>query len=347
MCCRSSQHCILPPYILDHMTKSSDPKVRRLAVDAIANSAEARAARINYSTMAIMAAIPSPAQKKHRLIYDMKNKPIPYLPGTLVRSEGDPASQDPAVNEAYNYSGYTYDFYWRKFGRNSLDGNGMALLSSVHVGSNFNNAFWNGEQMAYGDGDGQIFIRFTKAIDVVGHELTHGVVMHTSNLEYRNEPGALNEHLADVMGSLVKQWRKKQTAAQADWLIGDAIMGPAVEAKSLRTLKGEKAYVNDPVLGTDPQPKHMKDKYTGTADYGGVHINSGIPNHAFYLTAMEIGGKAWQKAGRIWYKTMLNLNRFSSFQDAAAMTIQVAGAEYGPNSSEQKAVKAAWKAVGL
>ena len=345
--CPNPVHCILPPHILDHMAQSLDPKIRRLAVDAIAAASEARSARVTLSTMPTMSAIPSPAGRKHRLIYDMRNRPTIFLPGTLVRSEGEPRVGDVAVNEAYDYSGYTFDFYLKKLGRNSLDDNGMSLISSVHVGTGFNNAFWNGEQMAYGDGDGQIFIRFTKALDVVGHELTHGVVMHTCNLVYRDEPGALNEHLADVMGSLVKQWRKRQTVSQADWLIGDAIMGPAVQAKSLRTLKAEKAYENDPILGTDPQPKHMKDKYTGTADYGGVHINSGIPNHAFYLVATKLGGKAWKKAGLIWYKTMLNLNRNSNFREAADMTIQVAGAEYGSGSTEQQAVKAAWKAVGL
>ena len=117
--------------------------------------------------------------------------------------------------------------------------------------------------MAYGDGDGVIFIRFTRSLDVVGHELTHGVVSHTSNLEYRNESGALNEHFADVFGSLVKQWKKKQTAAKADWLIGPDIMGPGTQAKSLRTFKEGKAYENDPNLGTDPQPKHLSGKYTG------------------------------------------------------------------------------------
>lgn len=148
--------------------------------------------------------------------------------------------------------------------------------------------------MCYGDGDETIFIRFTKSLDVVAHELTHGVISHTCDLEYKNEPGALNEHFADVFGIVVKQWRKKQTVKTADWLIGADVMGPGTMAKALRTFKAEKAYVNDRWLGTDPQPKHLKDKYVGRADDGGVHINSGIPNHAFYLAAMAIGGKVWE-----------------------------------------------------
>lgn len=346
-CSRHPLHCIVPPYLLDHLSKSADPKVRNLAVDAIANAATARATRSTLSTMPGWAATPSPARKKQRLVYDVKNGEFNDLPGTLVREEGGKASKDPAVNEAYLHSGTTYDFYKKIFSRNSLDDNGMALISSVHLGRKLNNAFWTGEQMCYGDGDGSIFIRFTKSLDVVGHELTHGVISHTCNLNYSREPGALNEHFADVFGSLVKQWRKKQTVKAADWLIGPDIMGPGTKAKALRTFKAEKAYENDPLLGTDPQPKHMKDKYFGWSDNGGVHINSGIPNHAFYLTAMAIGGKSWENAGHIWYKTMIKLTKNSDFEDMAALSIETAATDYGSGSNEHKAVQNAWKGVGL
>ncbi len=343
-CCRNPLHCILPPYVLDSMAESSDPAVRRLAIEAIARSATLRATRTALSQFAMMTAVRSPGAKKDRLVYDMQNQGSSFLPGKLVRSEGDKKSADPAVNEAYDYSGTTYDFYKKLFKRNSLDDNGMSLISSVHLGNKYNNAFWNGQQMAYGDGDGVIFIRFTRSLDVVGHELTHGVVSHTSNLQYSNESGALNEHFADVFGSLVKQWKKKHTAAKADWLIGPDIMGPGTTAKSLRTFKAGKAYQNDPILGTDPQPKHLKNKYTGTSDSGGVHINSGIPNHAFYLAALELGGSAWVKAGDIWYRTLLALNQHSNFLDMVTMSLQMAAAL---GATEEKAVKKAWKAVGF
>ena len=343
-CCRNPVHCILPPYVLDKMAESPVPAVRKLAIEAIARSATLRATRTALSQFAMMAAVPSPGAKKNRLIYDMQNQGSSFLPGKLVRSEGDKKSTDPAVNEAYDYSGATYDFYKKLFNRNSLDDNGMTLISSVHLGTKYNNAFWNGEQMAYGDGDDVIFIRFTRSLDVVGHELTHGVVSHTSNLEYRNESGALNEHFADVFGSLVKQWKKKQTAAKADWLIGPDIMGPGTQAKSLRTFKEGKAYENDPNLGTDPQPKHLSGKYTGPSDSGGVHINSGIPNHAFFLVATALGGSAWVKAGDIWYRTMLALNPHSDFAQMVTMSTQMAAAL---GTSEEKAVAKAWKAVGF
>jgi Zn-dependent metalloprotease len=306
-----------------------------------------RAARTARQPFAAMLATPSADVKKERLVYDMKKQGSSFLPGKLARREGDPKSKDPAVNEAYDYSGVTYDYYKKIHDRNSLDDKGMTLISSVHLGVDYNNAFWNGEQMAYGDGDGDVFIRFTKSLDVVGHELTHGVVSHTSNLEYINESGALNEHFADVFGTLVKQWKKKQTASKADWLIGPDIMGPGTTAKSLRTFKAELAYEDDELLGTDPQPKHLKDKYTGGADSGGVHINSGIPNHAFYLVATSLGGRAWERAGRIWYKTLLTLNATSDFAQMVDMTTQNAVGLFGSGSVEAKAVARAWKDVGF
>jgi Zn-dependent metalloprotease len=348
--CHNPVHCFLPPHIIDRLIESEDADIRRLGIEAMASAAATRAVRSTLSQMSMMTAIPSPAGTKNRLVYDMKNKRSP-LPGKLVRSEGGPPVADGAVNEAYDYAGLVYDFYKDVFNRNSLDDRGMTIISSVHLGRGYNNAFWNGRQMAYGDGDGQIFIRFTKALDVVGHELTHGVVSNTSNLVYELQPGALNEHFADAIGSLVKQKHLGQTSNVADWLIGDAIMGPGTTAKSLRTFKEGKAYVNDPLLKTDPQPKHMRDFVVlpndEANDWGGVHINSGIPNHAFYRVALEIGGNAWDKAGKIWYQTLKNLNSHSEFQEAATMTHMVAGSMFGAGSLEQKGVKKGWDAVGI
>jgi Zn-dependent metalloprotease len=169
---------------------------------------------------------------------------------------------------------------------------------------------------------------------VVAHELTHGVIQNESNLDYQDESGALNEHFADVMCVLVDQWRKRQTVDQADWYIGGGILGPQVKVKGVRTMTAAQAFQNDPYLGTDPQPKHMNDKYKGPDDFGGVHINSGIPNHAFYLVATALGGYAWEKAGVIWYNTLRSLDRWSNFQGAAKMTYQVAGAKFGAGSNE-------------
>jgi Zn-dependent metalloprotease len=210
------------------------------------------------------------------------------------------------------------------------------------------NAFWNGDQMVYGDGDGELFQRFTKSIDVIGHELTHGVTQYQAGLQYDGESGALNESFSDVFGSLVKQKINNQTAEEADWLIGQGLLASTVKGIALRSMKAPGTAYDDPLLGKDPQPAHVKDKYTGTDDNGGVHINSGIPNYAFYLAAVAIGGYAWEKAGKIWYITLRDrLNAQADFKTAANVTIQVAGELYGNGSDEQKAVQDAWQKVGV
>jgi len=344
-----SLHCVLPPYVLEHLSASDNEKIRRAAIDALRMDEQARTLRTTMTMMPAMAAIPSQNGNKYRSVYTLRNKPpSPYtFPGKLLRSEGQGKCGDAAADEAYAGAGHVYDFYLKQFERNSLDDRGMALISSVHVGKKYNNAFWNGEQMAYGDGDDQLFRRFTRSLDVIAHELTHGVVTHTCNLQYQDQSGALNEHFADVFGCLVKQWRNTQTAKQASWLIGEEIMGPGTQAKSLRALTGDKAYADDPLLGTDPQPKHMDDFVNMAGDNGGVHYNSGIPNHAFYLAAMKTGGKAWSKMGSVWYQTMQRLTSTSQFNDAAIVSIESAGELFGRSSAEQKAVSSAWAEVGI
>ncbi len=343
----SYRHSFLPPYILERLTESADPAVRKAAVASIEASSEVRGMRAVLTMMPAMAAIPSPAGKKHRLVYDLEHRSPADIPGKLVRSEGSGAVGDRAVDEAYRGTGVVYDFFRKVLGRNSLDDRGMSLVSSVHVGRKYNNAFWTGEQMAFGDGDGIIFRRFTRALDVIGHELAHGVIAHTSNLEYRGQSGALNEHFADVFGLLVRQWRRKESARKADWLIGGDIMGPKVKAKALRTFLEEKAFKNDPHLGTDPQPKHMSDIFLGESDRGGVHINSGIPNHAFYLIALDLGGSTWERAGRIWYETLLRLRPTADFSAVAAATVRVAAELFPRSVKVRRAVRKGWRAVGI
>jgi Zn-dependent metalloprotease len=340
-------HCIVPPYMVDCMADCGDEDARRLARDVMQAAAEARAMRRVLRTMPEMSVMSLPSSGKTRMVYDAQNKGLSQLPGKLVRNEGAAATQDEAVDEAYDHSGVTYDFYAEAFARNSLDDHGMALLSSVHVGNKLNNAFWTGQQMAYGDGDGKLFVRFTKSLDVVAHELTHGVITHEANLVYQDEPGALNEHFADVFGVLTAQWKARQSADAADWLVGKDVMGPAAKAKSIRTFKAEKAYEKDPYFGTDPQPKNLKDKYTGSDDNGGVHINSGIPNHAFYLFATSLGGNAWESAGKVWYATLRHLNMHSDFADMVQTTEMICTQQNGAGSKTTKALKAAWKGVGL
>jgi len=331
---------ILPPHIESKLAEN--PKYRARALRAIHFSERQRAIRQVVPSLPLMGL----AGTKHRTIFDVKNQTV--LPGKEVRNEGDKPTDDAAVNEAYDYSGDTYDFYSQVFNRNSVDDHGQTLTSSVHYDVSYDNAFWNGSQMIYGDGDGELFQRFTSCVDVVGHELTHGVTQNEAQLVYKGQSGALNESMSDVFGSMIKQWVNNQTADQADWLIGKGLFTPAVHGDALRSMKAPGTAYDDPVLGKDPQPDNM-DKFVVTDDDdGGVHINSGIPNRAFYLAATNIGGFAWQKAGLIWYRTLTgNLSPTADFQAAADATVAVASTLFGVDTDEQKAVIDAWTAVGL
>ncbi len=350
---RHSIYCILPPHVLKEIAQNGTPEQRDLALRTIATSGHIRAQRSMWQP-AVMAATMAAVtvENKQREVYDAKNGSS--LPGTLVRGENDAPSSDVAVNEAFDGAGATYDLYYAVYGRNSVDNHGMKLTSTVHYQKSYDNAFWNGDQMVYGDGDEdlppsqRLFNRFTISIDVIGHELTHGVTQYEANLNYADQPGALNESISDVFGSLVKQYHLQQTADQADWLIGQGLLTSNVKGVALRSMKAPGTAYDDPVLGKDPQPDSMSGYVNTAEDSGGVHINSGIPNRAFYETAIGIGGFAWQKAGTIWYKALTDkLTVTSNFQDAANLTFQTAGEIYGVGSAEQNAVAAAWQTVGI
>ena len=339
------RHCIVPPHILKHMSRSKDRKLADAAHRTITLSEQFRGHREAVGPLVSLAGTPPGTLR--RTVFDCRHSQV--LPGKLVRSEGQKATRDIAATEAYNAAGSTYTFYLQVYHRNSVDNRGLRLDSSVHYGSQYDNAFWNGKQMVYGDGDGVIFQRFTKCIDVIGHELTHGVTQNEAALEYHDQPGALNESMSDVFGSLVKQYGLKQTADKADWLIGAGLLAKGIKGVALRSMKAPGTAYNDPAhLGKDPQPATMKGYVKGDDDNGGVHINSGIPNHAFYLAATQIGGPAWVKAGLIWYRALTErLHPSAQFSDAATATYQVASELYGSASAEANAVMAAWTAVGV
>ena len=344
-------NCIVPPHVLKNIATKGTTAQKELAIETLKRSEQMRGQRqalAEFATAAFRVAVGG----KERILYDAKNGSS--LPGTVVRKEGEPPTADVAVNEAYDGSGYTYDLYKNIYQRNSIDGNGMRLDSTVHYRVGYDNAFWDGEQMVYGDGDEnlppseRIFNRFTIAVDVMGHELTHGVTQYEAGLTYSQQPGALNESMSDVFGSLVKQYKLQQIAGEADWLIGQGLLSENVKGIALRSMKAPGTAYDDPVLGKDPQPAHMKDYVNTVNDNGGVHINSGIPNHAFYVIATELGGFAWEKAGQIWYVTLKDkLKANSNFQNCADLTYQAAGELYGAGSIEQQAVQKGWAEVGI
>jgi Zn-dependent metalloprotease len=337
--------------MLKRIAERGSSRQRERALRTLAATERFRGQRNSAAMVAVLSVVAREGQKQ-RVVHDAEHGS--NLPGHLVRSEGDPPTGDPAADEAYDGSGATYDLYKELYQRESIDDHGMRLSSTVHYQVGYDNAFWDGSQMVYGDGDEdlpeeeRLFNRFTIAIDIIAHELTHGVTQHEARLVYWDQPGALNESFSDVFGSLVKQRVLGHTADQADWLIGEGLFTPNVNGQGIRSMKAPGTAYNDPILGHDPQPGHM-DHYVDTIeDNGGVHINSGIPNHAFYVTAREIGGYAWEKAGRIWYIALRDRLRVrSDFQEAANLTFQVAADLYGTGSLEQQAVHNGWSEVGI
>src|SRR5262245_1199535 len=354
MCTHSHRHsifCILPPYLLRSVLMNGTKAQKAAASATLGVDNTFRAMRAQ-----IAASVPLEVRRRRTLgLQPSKQRTIStagnqeLLPGTVVRAEGAGPSGDKATDEAYDGLGHTFDFFLNVYQRNSIDDEGLPLNATVHYGDAYDNAFWNGQRMVFGDGDGDLFNRFTISLDIIGHELGHGVTEDETGLVYMQQPGALNEHLSDVWGSLIKQWVLKQAADKADWLIGAGLFTSSVHGKALRSMKAPGTAYDDPRLGKDPQPAHMDDYVDTFSDNGGVHINSGIPNKAFYLAATAIGGKAWEKAGRVWYATVRDtrVTEGTKFQEFAAVTIDVAGQLPGLKKSDVKAVAEAWADVGI
>ncbi|MBA8795971.1 Zn-dependent metalloprotease [Friedmanniella endophytica] len=338
--------CILGPDVLLRLAENASPEDRLRLMRSLALDHSFRSARVERGLRARLAGAAGPAAgstpgRPNRAIYDQHNSDA-TTPGTLVRAEGQPAVEDGSVNQAYDNFGFTYALYWDVFQRDSIDGRGQRIEGLVHYGQAYDNAFWDGEgHMFFGDGDGRLLTDTTKGLDVIGHELTHGVTQNTANLTYQDQAGALNESVSDVFGSLVKQYHLQQSAEAADWLIGADIVGPEL-APALRSMKAPGT-----ANSQDTQPATM-DGYVRTSDdNGGVHTNSGIPNHAFYVIATTIGGNAWEAPGRIWYATLNDpdLQPSATFADFAAVTLKQAKAIFGDTSAEAQGVQSGWEAV--
>ena len=349
---RPARQGIVPPYLLEQLAAAGVPTASIVAERTLGLDRGMRAERetTHPGRPSIRAeppaSIPGEPPAPQRVISDAAGTTT--LPGTQVRAEGDEPTGDTAADQAYDGLGASWRLLLDAFGRDSLDGAGMPLLATVHDGDQYANAFWDGTRMVFGDGDGEIFAGFTSAVDVIGHELGHGVIASTADLVYRDQPGALNESIADVLGSLVKQHSLGQTAEEADWLIGSGVFTDAVQGEALRSMSAPGTAYDDPVLGKDPQPGHMRDFVDTRDDLGGVHINSGIPNKAFHLAATAIGGSAWEAAGLIWMDALTGgLSSTADFATFAAATVDASVARYGDDAAETRAVREAWAAVGV
>ena len=365
---------ILPPYLLRRLSVHDDPHVadvarrtmghdqpwreRRMVIaertqrrprGLVPPDLEVRAKGLDPGRrIQVTATLPAAPE---RLIHDTEHST--FLPGRLVRTEGADPVDDHAVNEAYDGLGATWQLLWAAYGRDSLDGKGLALTASVHFDRDYDNAFWDGIQMVFGDGDGVYFDGFTSCIDVIGHELSHGLTQYTAGLTYVAQTGALNESVSDVFGILVKQLHAGETAHTSDWLIGKGLFTDRVNGIALRSMKEPGTAYDDPALGRDPQPGHVDDyvevPHDAEHDNGGVHTNSGIPNRAFYLAACAMGGNAWERAGQVWFDavTAKGVPKDVDFAGFAALTVAAANKRFGATSAEVAAVENGWAGVGV
>ncbi|MEV7632989.1 M4 family metallopeptidase [Microbacterium sp. NPDC089318] len=335
---------IVPGYLLAQLARSERyPHAAAAARQTLIAGRPAFHAALELSIDESGALIAEVTSAPTRTIYDAQNTET--LPGLIVRTEDDEPVADPTVNEAFDGLGATFRLLLEAFERDSLDGTGAPLNATVHYGEDYDNAFWDGSRMVFGDGDGEVFVGFTRSGSVIGHELGHGVIQSTAGLVYRDQSGALNESIADVLGALTEQHLLGQTAEQASWLIGEGIFTDAVQGRALRSMLEPGTAYDDDELGKDPQPAHMDDYVQTVEDNGGVHINSGIPNRAFALAARAVGGHAWEGAGLAWYRALTGgLSSTAGFRDFADKTI-TAGADIG--STVESAVRDAWTAVGV
>lgn len=337
-------HCtIIPKSVLDELAKmSSLPAASRQSfADTAALEEYWRKARLaNAKSASAFASFGGAAALAYPPVVTVNNcNHTQVLPGTPIPNPATDATAKRTFAETTAMARFLHDV----FGRNSLDNNGMTLQSSVHYGVKYNNAFWNGNQMTYGDGDGSIFVDFTKGNDVIAHELTHGITQFTTQLAYANQAGGLNESCSDVFGSMFRQWRANQTAATADWLIGKDIMGPAAIAMGKTCLRDMAAPRANHCLA--PQIDHFS-QYANGQD---PHVTSGVPNRAFCLAAKAIGGKSWEKAGKIWYAVMTGYapQPNMTMKTFAKRTRVKARQLFPTQPAVLAAVNNAWLSVGL
>ncbi|MCW2846464.1 MAG: peptidase thermolysin [Marmoricola sp.] len=325
----------IPGYLLDRLVQADDEDLAGCARHTLVTDARVRSRTSAAAPTAPAASASAPSAWE---VYDAHNGTA--LPGSLVLSPGGAPVSDVTVNEAA--TGITQSLaLFKDLGRSSYDDKGATVVATVHYEQDYDNAFWDGTQLVFGDGDGKVFDRFTKPIDVLGHELSHAVTQFTADLTYQGQSGALNESLSDVFGACIKQRYLGQDAASADWLVGEGIFLPGINGVALRSMVDPGTAYDDPAIGKDPQVGSMADYVETSDDNGGVHLNSGIPNRAFVLAARAIGGLSWEGAGRVWYAALTSgLSADSDFATFAEATVAAAGAQAA-------AVSAAWTEVGV
>lgn len=332
--CKKCFCSIVPPNVLSGLSKDGSEASKLALADLVSLKLKREATLAGITKQAIVKG------NTNRYVYDCQNSW--QLRKELVRKEGEGPVADQQVNKVYEISGFMKDYLMNTFGYDSLDNNGMDLIFSVHYQDKYPNAFWDGDEMVFGDGDGKELIGFANSIDVIAHELMHGITQFTANLQYYGQPGALNEHFSDVFGTVIKQRLLKQTPSEADWLIGNDIIGPAFPGEALRSMKAPGS-----ANIYDNQPDHMDNYYNGPKDNQGVHINSGIPNKAFYLATIQLGLDVTEK---VWFQTLKKLWAIANFNDMVEKILEVTSDMIKNNEIPQNSlaiIEDAFSQVGL
>ncbi len=331
----NNQFCsIVPPFILEELAKRGNTQCK-IALNDAHRLYQKRKTALNHLLQK-----DDKENNGERYVYDSENKYEQRV--TLLRKENEDPVDDITTNTVYDKTGFVRDYFKNTFSVNSIDDNGMDIISNIRYGKNYNNAYWDGDEMTFGEGDKVQFKDFTGAIDIIAHEMTHGITQFTENLDYYGQSGALNEHFSDVFGTVIKQKFLRHDLDSADWLIGDAIVTEKFPGKAIRSMKAP-GTAND----FDRQPDHMDNYYTGNDDNQGVHINSGIPNRAFYLTAMELG---LDTSALLWFKTLKKLWRTANFNDLSDKILETAIQMVEEEKLDKKAldiVKECFAKVGL
>lgn len=329
---------IVPPGVLKKYSRdtSLDDATRQALRDTHLETERLRGLREAHRIATIgnpdrfMAELAPHVPEQH--LFDCKHRK--NLPGKAV---GTPTA---GFKTAFDTTAKVVEFYKIVLGRNSVDNKGFDLVSSLHYSKKYDNAFWDGQQMVYGDGDGTLFIEMYLSPDVIGHELTHGVTQNESALRYERESGALNESISDVFGTVFNQWLNQWAVTDPrGWLVGAGIMAASAQAKGFTCLRDMVQPSAQHCLS--PQPERYS-QIDPTAD---VHDNSGVPNKAFAMFARSVGGQAWGDPIKVWYDTCTNrqLRSDATFSEFAALTVASATKIGGPTLAAK--CQGAWHEV--
>ncbi len=333
---------ILPPYLLEGIA-ARNPNIKEYQ-NTLKMMESGQALFVGNATVETKGNTANGNANGEREVYDAHGQPV--HPGDRARFEGEASTGRQEVDDAYDFTGIVRDYYKNNHGRNSIDDQGMKMISTVNYARGLENAFWNGKQMTYGMPGPNSFFETFVLLDVAGHEITHGITEHINHLDYYGQAGALHEHLSDVFGEVIQQKHRNQKASDANWIIGDGIWKNYVKAQGLRNMLHPGTAYNHTSIGRDPQPDHMDNYVKTPTDAGGVHYNSGIPNRAFALFAISMGGNAFDRPAKIWYDASQHLSRTPSFAQFAFETIE-SSKRLAASSAEIAKLEKAWSEVGI